>query len=128
MLKSVVIFANDESSLTDDLLFSLNENLKIMFSLKTLFRSSFSSILSKSEKNQFEGVHLIKIPGNYLWTSWFVVKLRDTSLQVYKRQNSFSILFHVFFLHFLRTYHNYFYRRGFEIVPARFLSENINEK
>ena len=49
------------------------------------------------------------------------------NVQVYEKALS-NILLHVFCLHFLRTHHNFFFRRGFECVQAQFPSENISKK
>ena len=49
------------------------------------------------------------------------MKLRDASLQV-DEENSSHILFHVFYFHFLRMYHDYFFRRVFESVRVQLLS------
>ena len=56
------------------------------------------------------------------------MKLQDANLQVYKKKNLSHILLHVFCLHFLRMYHDYFFQRGFESVRAKFLSGNISKK
>ena len=37
------------------------------------------------------------------------------------------VLLNVFCLHFPRAHHNYFFQRGFECVPAQFLSGNIRK-
>ena len=50
------------------------------------------------------------------------MKLQDVRLQVYAQKAYFRVVFHVFCLHFLRMYHDYFYQKGFEIVRAQFLS------
>ena len=39
------------------------------------------------------------------------MKLRDASLQVYKKNPLSHILFHVFCLHFLRMHHDHFFQR-----------------
>ena len=36
------------------------------YSIKNYFTGAFQDFFYKSEKSQFEGVHLIKIPENYL--------------------------------------------------------------
>ena len=41
------------------------------------------------------------------------------------RKTLSHILLHVFCLHFLRIYHDYFFRRVFESVGVQFLSGNI---
>ena len=38
------------------------------------------------------------------------------------------MLLPVFCLHFLKTHHDYFFRRGFESVQAKFLSGNVSKK
>ena len=37
------------------------------------------------------------------------------------------IFLHVFYLHFLRTHHDYFFQKGFESVQAKFLLGNISK-
>ena len=53
--------------------------------------------------------------------------LQCANMQVYEKPLSY-ILLRVFWLHFLKTHHDYFFRRGFESMRAQFLSGNISEK
>ena len=67
----------------------------------------------------------------YLKTTCVKKLIRDEvakcNLQVYEKTLS-HILLHGFCLHFLRTHHNFSFRRGFECVRAQFLSGNISKK
>ena len=56
------------------------------------------------------------------------MKLRNASLQVYEVKTLSHILLHVFCLHFLMMYPNYFFQIGFESVWAQFLSGYIRGK
>ena len=71
------------------------------------------------------GVHLLKIPESYMWTSQPIMKLRDANLKV-KEKTVSHILFDVFCLHFLRIHHDYFFRRVFQSVRAQCLSGIIS--
>ena len=55
------------------------------------------------------------------------MKLQDANLKIYEKTFS-HIFLHVFCLHFLRTHHDYVFRRGFENVRGQFLSRNISKK
>ena len=55
------------------------------------------------------------------------MKLPDDNLQVYKENSFTHPLLHVFCLHFLRTHHDYFLRRGLESIRAQFLLTNIKK-
>ena len=46
----------------------------------------------------------------------------------FTKNNLSHIFFHVFCLHFLRTHHDYFFRRSFETMRPKFLSGNISKK
>ena len=92
-----------------------------------ILRNFSEYLFYRTPLGDLEGVHLIKIPDNYLWRSQFVVKLGEANRQVYKKNFFSLILLCVFCLYFLRTHHDYFFRRGFEFVQALFLSGNINE-
>ena len=46
----------------------------------------------------------------------------------FKNKTLSHIFLYVFCLHFLRTHHDYFFRRAFESVRVKFLSGNISKK
>ena len=50
------------------------------------------------------------------------MKLRDASLQDFRKKTLSHILCHVISLHFLRMHHDYFFGKGFESVQVQFLS------
>ena len=60
------------------------------------------------------------------------MKSRDanekTRKQASQRENLSHILLYVFSLHFLKIHHDYFFRRVFQSVWARFLSGNKAER
>ena len=71
-------------------------------------------------------------PANISWSSTGIQ--RNTFLSS-KTKNCYAedvlkihILLHLFCLHFLRTHHNYFFRRGFESVWTQIFSRIISEK
>ena len=46
----------------------------------------------------------------------------------FTKRNSFTHLLQVFCVHFLRTHHDYFFRRGFESVQAKLILESRSKK
>ena len=95
---------------------------------KKLFHRWFQAFCTKprsSHSKEFIYLKSLKIMWKLIRNE--VARCQPASLRK-KLFHRFSFIIHVFCLNFLRSHHDYFFRKGFESVREQFLSGNISEK
>ena len=92
-----------------------------------------SSIYSSFQSLRLKGIAIRRCSFNQnLWKLSVKKSIRSEFVRSQAsslwKKNFSHIPLYVFYPHILRTHHNYFFWRGFEIVQELFLLENIDEK